>query len=263
MIAKPPEFYGRKSLKPLAARVPKVTEPRVDGAGTTRPVVGPGRSARCTSCSLRSKAAQPYGIGAYFAYRHDPLTALPDTEAVKHAMDKLKLLVSIDVRYSETGWYSDVILPESTYLERANILAGMPGPVPVFLMRDQAVAPRFDSRPAWWIFREILRRMGVKEALDFETIEETLELPARRHRHHGGRDARSRASCRWPTAPKLTPRDALKFPTPSGKIEIDSAIAQAGRAAKPCRRTKPKQRRPAIALRCCSGGRRRSRTASR
>ena len=39
-------------------------------------------------------------------------------------------------------------------------------------MRDQAIAPRFDSRPAWWIFREILRRMGIKEALDFETIEE-------------------------------------------------------------------------------------------
>ena len=71
-----------------------------------------------------------------------------------------------------TGWFSDVILPEATYLERANLLAQMPGPVPVFIMRDQAIAPRFDSRPAWWIFREILRRMGIKEVLDFETIEE-------------------------------------------------------------------------------------------
>ena len=51
----------------------------------------------------------------------------------------------------------------------------MNGPVPVFAMRDQAIAPRFDSRPAWWIFREILRRTDIKEAreaLDFETIEE-------------------------------------------------------------------------------------------
>ena len=95
---------------------------------------------------------------------------MPDSEATIRALDKLKLLVSIDVRYSETGWFSDVILPEATYLERANILCQMHGPVPVFAMRDQAIAPRFDSRPAWWIFREILRRMGVKEALDFETI---------------------------------------------------------------------------------------------
>ena len=69
------------------------------------------------------ETGQPYGIGAYFAYRHDPLTGLPDPEATQRALDKLKLLVSIDVRYSETGWFADVILPESTYLERANILA--------------------------------------------------------------------------------------------------------------------------------------------
>ena len=97
---------------------------------------------------------------------------MPDGEAMQSALDKLKLLVSIDVRYSETGWLSDVILPEATYLERANILAAMPGPMPVIFMRDQAIAPRFDSRPAWWIFREILRRMDIKEVLDFESIEE-------------------------------------------------------------------------------------------
>ena len=143
----------------------------MDGAGTTRPSWDPsiGMLHRLFAAL---ETGQPYGIGAYLAYRHDPLTGMPDAEAMKRALDKLKLLVSIDVRYSETGWYSDVILPESTYLERANILGQMPGPVPVFLMRDQAIAPRFDSRPAWWIFREILRRMGIKEALDFETIEE-------------------------------------------------------------------------------------------
>ena len=97
---------------------------------------------------------------------------MPDPEATQRALKKLKLLVSIDVRYSETGWFADVILPKATYLERANILCQWPGLVPVFGMRDQAIAPRFDSRPAWWIFREILHRMGKKEALDFETIEE-------------------------------------------------------------------------------------------
>ena len=171
IIAKPPEAYGRKSLKSLAARAPAVTEPRVDGAGTTHPTWDPAIG-MLHPFFAAMQTAQPYAIGAYIAYRHDPLTAMPDAEALKQAMDKLDLLVSIDVRYSETGWYSDVILPESTYLERANILAGMPGPVPLFMMRDQALAPRFDSRPAWWIFREILRRMGKMEALDFETIEE-------------------------------------------------------------------------------------------
>jgi thiosulfate reductase/polysulfide reductase chain A len=227
VIAKPPQFYGRKGLKPLAARVPQVSEPRVDGAGTTRPSWDPKNGA-LHQLFAALETGQPYRVGAYFAYRHDPLTSLPDTEAVKHAMDKLKLLVSIDVRYSETGWYSDVILPESTYLERANVLAGLPGPVPVFTMRDQAIAPRFDSRPAWWIFREILRRMGAKEALDFETIEEIWNYQLE---GTGVTAAEMREAGVLPlaTTPKLTPRDALKFPTPSGKIEFDSAVLkQAG-----------------------------------
>jgi thiosulfate reductase/polysulfide reductase chain A len=170
------------------------------------------------------ETGQPYGVGAYFAYRHDPLTAMPDADAIKKAWDKLKLLVAIDVRYSETSWYADVILPESTYLERANILAQNAGPRPNFGMRDQAIAPRFDSRPAWWIFREILRRVGPlahAEALDFETIEELWDyqlegtgVTVAQMREHG--------FVSLAPAAVITPRDKLKFKTPSGKIEIES-----------------------------------------
>jgi len=58
VLAKMPEQYGRKSLKRLAARAPKLTEPRVDGAGSTRPQWDPA-TARCTSCLPRSRAASP------------------------------------------------------------------------------------------------------------------------------------------------------------------------------------------------------------
>jgi thiosulfate reductase / polysulfide reductase chain A len=222
LLAKPPEYCGRTGLKHLTDRVPKVSEPRVDGAGTSRPQWDPAIG-MLHQLFAAMETAQPYGIGAYFAYRHDPLTGMPDTEAMQHALDKLKLLVSIDVRYSETGWFADVILPESTYLERANILYQMNGPVPVFGMRDQAIAPRFDSRPAWWIFREILRRMEIKEALDFETIEELWN-----YQLEGTgvtvAEMREEGIVSLADAPMLTPRDQLTFPTPSGKIEIESEI---------------------------------------
>ena len=222
MIAKRPEFYGRKSLKPLAARVPAVTESRVDGAGTTHPTWDPSIG-MIHQLFAAMETSKPYGIGAYFAYRHDPVTAMPDADAVKQALAKTGLVVSIDVRYSETGWFSDVILPESTYLERANILAGLPGPVPTFVMRDQAIAPRFDSRPAWWIFREILRRMGHKEALDFETVEEIWN-----YQLEGTgvtvAEMREAGVVGLAAAPKLASRDQLRFLTPSGKIEIDSDL---------------------------------------
>ncbi len=222
ILAKTPEDVGHKSLKKLVDRSPKVKEPRADGAGTTAPQWDPA-CGMLHQMFAAMETATPYGIGAYFAYRHDPLTGMPDPEALQRALDKLKLLVAIDVRYSETSWYSDVILPEASYLERANIIAQVNGPKPGFSIRDQAVAPRFDSRPAWWIFREILHRLGIKEALDFETIEELWDyqlegtgVTVAQLREHG---AVSLAS-----APFITPRDRLKFKTPSGKIEIDSEM---------------------------------------
>jgi thiosulfate reductase / polysulfide reductase chain A len=222
VLGKSPEYYGRKGLRHLTDRVPKVDAPRVDGAGTDRPSWDPAIG-MLHQLFAAMETGKPYGIGAYFAYRHDPLTGMPDPEAMQRALDKLKLLVSIDVRYSETGWFSDVILPEATYLERANILCQMNGAVPVFGMRDQAITPRFDSRPAWWIFREILRRMGKKEALDFETIEELWN-----YQLEGTgvtvAEMREAGTVALAEAATLTPREKIKFPTPSGKIEIESGI---------------------------------------
>ncbi len=232
VLGKPPGHYGRRGLNHLTDRVPKVEEPRVDGAGADRPQWDPAIG-MLHQAFAAMETGRPYGIGAYFAYRHDPFTGLPDPEATKRALDTLTLLVSIDVRYSEMGWYADVILPESTYLERANILCEMDGPVPVFAMRDQAIAPRFDSRPAWWIFREILRRMGIKEALDFETIEELWN-----YQLDGTgvtvAEMREAGIVGLATAPTLIPRDELRFPTPSGKIEIESdTLTQTGLASLP------------------------------
>ena len=231
VLGKAPDHYGRQGLKHLTDRVPKVDEARVDGAGTTRPQWDP-EIGMLHQAFAAMESGQPYGIGAYFAYRHDPLTAMPDSETIKQALDKLKLLVSIDVRYSETGWFADVILPEATYLERANILTQMNGPIPFFAMRDQAIAPRFDSRPAWWIFREILRRMGIKEALNFETIEELWN-----YQLEGTgvtvADIREHGFVSLAAAPTLTPHETLSFPTPSGKIEIESDASGAGRTVQP------------------------------
>jgi thiosulfate reductase/polysulfide reductase chain A len=221
IFAKEPEDIGRSGLRKLSSGLPKVTEKRADGAGWRYPAIDTG-----TGLVHRMLAAMesgdPYQLGAYIVYRHDPLTSVPDPEAVKRALDKLDLLVAVDVNYSETAWYSDVILPEATYLERANILASAPGPRPSLLMRDQAVAPRFDSRPAWWIFRELARRLGVSGFLDFETIE---DLWAYQLQGTGVSvdELRSRGVLALTDRPVFDDREnGLKFKTPSGKVEIAS-----------------------------------------
>jgi thiosulfate reductase/polysulfide reductase chain A len=228
ILAKSPEDVGRKGLKKLTDRAPKVTEKRADGAGWKHPSWDPAAGI-VHQMFAAMETGDPYPIGAYIAYRHDPLTSLPDPAALKKALDKLKLLVAIDVNYSETAWYADVILPESTYLERANVLAQNAGAKPNFSLRDQAVAPRFDSRPAWWIFREILHRLDAGDALDFETIEELWD-----YQLEGTgvtvAQMREKGIVSLADAPFLWDRkEGIKFKTPSGKVEIESeALKKAG-----------------------------------
>jgi len=223
IIAKEAKDAGCKGLKKLADRIPKVEEKRVDGAGWRYKHFDPGAGLlHLLFPALES--GDPYPVGAYITYRHDPLSALPDPEAQIRAYEKLKLLVSIDVNYSETGWFADVILPEATYLERANILADKSGLKPNIAMRDQAVAPRFDARPAWWIFKELARRLGAGKYFDFETIEdiwryqlEDTGIPLERIREKG-LVVLTEKPVLWDR------REGLKFKTPSGKIELESSL---------------------------------------
>ena len=91
-------------------------------------------------------------------------------------------------------------------------------------MRDQAVAPRFDTRPAWWIFKELARRLGVGQYFDFETIEdiwryqlEDTGIPLEQIREKGMVSLAEKPIL-WDR------REGLKFKTPSGKIELESSL---------------------------------------
>ena len=84
--------------------------------------------------------------------------------------EKLDLLVSVSFTWSDTAWYSDVVLPLSPYLERESILASKNGLKPYFFVRQRAVAPRFDTRADWEILCGLAKRLGIKE-LAFDSIE--------------------------------------------------------------------------------------------
>ena len=260
VIAKPPEFYGRKSLKQLTARVPKVAEPRVDGAGATRPSWDPAIG-MLHQAFAAMETAQPYGVGAYFAYRHDPLTGMPDAEAMTRALDKLKLLVSIDVRYSETGWYSDVILPESTYLERANILAGMPGPVPVVLHARPGDRAALRQPPGLVDLPRDPAPHGHQGGARLRDDRGDLELPARGHRRHHRRDARGRVRPSGRRAEADAARQA-QVPDPLRQDRDRERGPEEGRAGQPAalRAEGGAGGRPSSP--CCSRRPRRWRTAS-
>ena len=169
-LANKPSDVGRKGLKKLVDLFPKPQDKRADGVGWRYPHFdsGPG----LLHLAFKTiESEDPYPLKAYIAYRHDPLMGFPDAEKLKKIMQKLELIVSVTFSWSDTAWFSDVVLPLSPYLERESILATKNGLKPYFFVRKRAVDPRFDSLADWEIISRLSRRLDM-QALAFESIED-------------------------------------------------------------------------------------------
>jgi len=118
----PGEEGGKPARKLTEQKFSKIGVPRFDKVGTPDfPLPDPnhGVGQMLPNAILNE---DPYPIKAFIAFRFDPLMSIPDTNLTKKAFKKLDLIVSIDINYSDIAWYSDVILPESSFLERTDSL---------------------------------------------------------------------------------------------------------------------------------------------
>ena len=222
---KGPGDAGAKGLNALLDSIPKPEEKRVDGCGWKLKHFdgGPGLLQLLYPALLSGK---PYPVKAYIAFRHDPLLSLPDPEAQKKAFDKLDLLVAIDANYSETGWYADVLLPSATYLEKSSILTTGKGLKPSFGIRQQAVEPRNDARPDWWIFKSLAERLGAGEHFKFKDMEDFWKFQLKGTGVKVS-DLAKKGSVSLADKPIWWDRmKDLKFKTPSKKIEFVSSRLQ-------------------------------------
>jgi thiosulfate reductase/polysulfide reductase chain A len=208
---------GHPGLKSLTGLFPKPEEKRADGVGWKYPHLdaGPGVLNQALEAA---RTGDPYPVKAYLCYRHDPLTALPDPDAVRQALDEMDLLVSMTFSWSDTAWYSDVILPLSTYFERESIIAQKDGLKPYFFVRQRAVEPRYDTKAEWEIFTGILNQLGVK-GWDFQSIEDIWRYQLQ--------DTGFTAEALSETGtipltdkPQYKDRASLKFKTLSGQVEV-------------------------------------------
>ncbi len=223
---KTPGDCGVKGLKAFSSIVPKPEDKRADGVGWKYKHFdkGPGLFHLFYDAML---TGEPYPIKGVICYRHDPFNCFPDVAAQKEAFDNCELLVSIDTHYSEFGWYSDVILPESMYLERETPVCTQKGPKPRFAFRDRAVEPRFDTKPSWEIFKMLADRLDIGEYFPWKTAEEMWEFQLEPTGYKID-DLREKGFVALTDEPIMYDRDNLdgKFKTPSGKIEFISQMLE-------------------------------------
>jgi thiosulfate reductase/polysulfide reductase chain A len=160
---------------------------------------------------------------AWLVYGTNLPITLPQPKKTLEAIQNLELIVAIDIMPAEvTGW-ADVILPECTYLERYDSIRISPGRVPSIALRSPAFEPKYDTKPAWWMARELGKRLGLEKYFPFETHEEELDYQLK--------SAGTSLEEMKKLGVKLMDREApmyygddedVEFYTPSGKIELYS-----------------------------------------
>jgi thiosulfate reductase/polysulfide reductase chain A len=224
---KGPKAAGRGDIgKYVSQEFPPIKAPRFDGSGGDQfPLADAshGNPQRLAHAILNET---PYPLKAAIFNRFEPLQSIPDSAQVRQALNKLDLIVAIDVNFSEIAWFADVILPESIYLERADSIQMVTGLKPQLYIRRQAVSPRYDTKPGWLILKELANRLDIGEYFPYETIEDiwTFQLKDMGVRLEDF-DAKGFVALTDETL--LWDRETgLKFKTPSGKIELVSSLME-------------------------------------
>ncbi len=225
---KGPGEEGGKAAAKLTEQenLPKTDMPRFDKVGTKDfPLPDPNHGvAQMLPHAILNK--DPYPIKALIVYRLEPLMSMPDRALTKKALDQLDLIVTIDINYSDIAWYSDVILPESIYLERTDCVQQVNGLNPQIFLRKQAVTPRYETREGSMILKQIADRIGVGRFFPYENMEELVQWQLKdtgftmEDFEKKGFVAYGREQIFWDR------KDGLKFKTPSKKIEFKSSLLE-------------------------------------
>ena len=154
------------------------------------------------------------------------IETLPNRANTLRAIDSLELLVVIDTMPMEITGYADVVLPECTYLERYDEIRAVPHRKQQIALRMPAVEPAYNTKPAFWMARELAKRLGVIDYFPFEKIEDQLDWQLKQM--GTSLEEMKKAGVKTFDRPAddlyFSPDEEVEFYTGTGKIELYSTL---------------------------------------
>ncbi|WP_234400193.1 thiosulfate reductase PhsA [Shewanella marina] len=229
--------------KPGVKNLPKITAKRIDQVDEQFSMVWSSGGVYQSILDATLEAV-PYQLRGWVMSRTNPMQTMTDRNRVVEAMLKLDFIAVCDVYISETAAYADLILPESTYLERDEEIADKSGKNPGYYVRQRVVEVIGDTKPSWQIFKEAGEAMGLGQYFPWQNME-TLQLMQVNKDHQLLKQIKdlgfvtygqplmlrepsmvSKFAATYSNAREMdedgTYGSALSFKTPSGKIELSS-----------------------------------------
>ncbi len=153
---------------------------------------------------------------------------MPDTQGFGKAVQDLDFIAVVDTMPMEITGYADVVLPECTYLERYDEIRNAGHRDPYLALRMPAAEPLGDSKPAWWMARQLAGRLGLGEYFAWENYEEVLDWQLKQVGTCLA-DLQQTGVQKFERTGKLylDGYEPWYFNTPSGKIELYSGALEA------------------------------------
>ena len=124
-------------------------------------------------------AGDPYPIKGLIAYGTNLLHSIPNRARTIEALKALDFNLTIDVLPQEHVAWADVVFPEASFLERYDDLWTVAHRTPYIAMREPAIEPLYDTKPGWWMARELGLRTGLDSFFGWETVEEYIDIRLR------------------------------------------------------------------------------------
>ncbi len=86
-------------------------------------------------------------------------------------MAKLDFIATVDIIMNDTAWFSDVVLPEASYLERYDPLSIMGDRA---FIRQPVIEPQGEAKSALWIYKQLGERLGISDFFQYKDEEDYL-----------------------------------------------------------------------------------------
>jgi thiosulfate reductase/polysulfide reductase chain A len=115
--------------------------------------------------------ADPYQAHGWFISRQNPILSLPDRNKTLETFGKMDFIVTVDIIMNDTAWFSDVVLPEASYLERYDPLNSVGGKA---FIRQPVIEPQGEAKSALWIYKQLGERLGLGDFFQYKDEEDYL-----------------------------------------------------------------------------------------
>ena len=113
---------------------------------------------------------KPYPLKGFISYKTNPMQTAANRQKTIEMAKALEFMMTIDIVMSDTAFMADLVLPSQCALERQDPCSAQQGSsaCACVVWRDPVVEkPMFESRSAFWIMKELAKRLDLTDAFDF------------------------------------------------------------------------------------------------